>query len=37
MWTLRKVEESYECYPRSKMNSLIIKGIEKNPADFSKL
>ena len=34
MWTVSEVEESHECYPRGKMNSLVIKGIKKNPADF---
>lgn len=34
MWTVSEVEESHECYPRGEMNSLVIKGIKKNPADF---
>lgn len=29
MWTVSELEESHECYPRGKMNSLVIKGIKK--------
>ena len=34
MWTVSEVEESHECYPRGKMNSLVIKGIKQIQLTF---